>query len=82
MIQVKVSLYYHLRRKAGVGNLEFPMPESATIHDLKRTLEGQFPSLRTHLDNVMILMNKRIVLDEDRLKAGAEVAFLTPVGGG
>jgi len=82
MIQVNVSLFYHLRQKAGVGSLEIPMPESATILDLKRTLEGQFPSLRTHLDNVMILMNKRIVLDEDRLQAGAEVAFLTPVGGG
>jgi molybdopterin converting factor small subunit len=34
------------------------------------------------MDNVMMVMDKKIVLDEDFLKDNAEVAFLTPVGGG
>ena len=81
-MKVKISLYYHLKEKAGVGSLEMEMPSASTIHDLKARLEKEYPALRTHLDNIMVLMDKKIVLDEDKLKDGAEVAFLTPVGGG
>ncbi len=81
-MKIKVTLYYHLKEKAGTGNLELELPEDATIKDLKIRLETQFPALRSHLDNIMILMDKKIVLDEDILKDNAEVAFLTPVGGG
>ncbi len=58
------------------------LPDGSTIRDLKGRMESTYPALKTHLDNVMILMNKKIVLDEDYLKDNAEVAFLTPVGGG
>jgi molybdopterin synthase sulfur carrier subunit len=81
-MKIKVILYYHLKEKAGTGNLEFDVPDQTTIKDLKLLLEKHYPALRTHLDNVMILMNKKIVLDEDKLQDAAEVAFLTPVGGG
>ncbi len=81
-MNIKVTLYYHLKEKAGTGNLEFELPDQATIKDLKGVLEAKFPALRTHLDNIMILMDKKIVLDEDKLKENAEIAFLTPVGGG
>ena len=81
-MKIKVTLYYHLREKAGSGSLEIDMPESTTIGDLKATLENSYPALRTHLDNIMILMDKKIVLDEDKLKDRTEVSFLTPVGGG
>ena len=43
---------------------------------------NDYPGLRTHLDNVMILLDGKIVLDEDKLKENASVSFLTPVGGG
>ena len=81
-MKIKVTLYYHLKEKAGTGKLELELPDQATIKDLKTLLETKFPTLRTHLDNIMILMDKKIVLDEDKLKENAEVAFLTPVGGG
>ncbi len=81
-MKIKVTLYYHLKEKAGTGNLEMNLPDGSTLRDLKGRMESAYPALRTHLDNVMILMNKKIVLDEDSLKDNAEVAFLTPVGGG
>ena len=81
-MKIKVTLYYHLKEKAGTGNLDLDVPDQATIKDLKGILEAKFPALRTHLDNIMILMDKKIVLDEDKLKENAEIAFLTPVGGG
>lgn len=79
---IKVILYYHLKEKAGTGSIEITLPDRSTIRDLKNNLESQFPNLKTHLDNVMMVMDKKIVLDEDYLKDNAEVAFLTPVGGG
>ncbi len=81
-MKIKITLYYHLKEKAGTGSLEMHVPDQTTVKELKGMLEKQFPALRTHLDNIMILMDKKIVLDEDKLKENAEIAFLTPVGGG
>jgi molybdopterin converting factor small subunit len=81
-MNIKITLYYHLKEKAGAGSIEMNLPDQSTIKDLKLQMERQYPALKTHLDNVMILMDKKIVLDEDKLKENAEVAFLTPVGGG
>jgi molybdopterin converting factor small subunit len=81
-MNIKVTLYYHLKEKAGTGSVDIALPDRSTIRDLKSILESRFPTLKTHLDNVMMVMDKKIVLDEDFVKDNAEVAFLTPVGGG
>ena len=81
-MKIKVLLYYHLKEKAGTGNLDFDLENGSTIKDLKQKLIIAYPALRTHLDNVMILLDGKIVLDEDKLKEAANVSFLTPVGGG
>jgi len=81
-MKIKVLLYYHLKEKAGTGNLDFDINFGSTIKDLKNQLVNDHPGLRTHLDNVMILMDGKIVLDEDKIKDNASVSFLTPVGGG
>jgi molybdopterin converting factor small subunit len=81
-MKIKVLLYYHLKEKAGTGSLDFDINNGSTIKDLKNQLVNDHPELRTHLDNVMILMDGKIVLDEDKLKERTTVSFLTPVGGG
>lgn len=81
-MQIKIKLFYHLKEKAGTGVIDLDIPEQSTIGDVKKTLELQYPQLRTHLENVMILMDQKIVLDDDQINEGAEVSFLTPVGGG
>jgi len=82
MINIDVSLYYHLRQKAGVGTISLLAPVGITIREVKQILENKHPSLITHLDNVMILKGKKIVLDEDTLQQNAKITFLTPIGGG
>jgi len=81
-MRIKVLLYYHLKEKAGTGDLDIDIPSGSKIKDLKNKLVNDHPALRTHLDNVMILMDGVIVLDEDKIKDNASVSFLTPVGGG
>lgn len=81
-MKISVKLFYHLKEKAGTGNLVLEIRERSTIRDLKNILEQDFPQLRTQLDNVMVLMNQMIVLDEDFIKENSVISFLTPVGGG
>jgi len=81
-MKITVRLYYHLKEKAGTGEIHLEISDRTNISDVKKALEVQYPQLRTHLGNVMILMDKKIVLDDDPITEGAEVSFLTPVGGG
>jgi molybdopterin synthase sulfur carrier subunit len=81
-MKIKVLLYYHLKEKAGTGSLELEVKRLSTIKDLKHQLETKFPALITQLDNVLMLMDGKIVLDEDKLIENANISFLTPVGGG
>ena len=81
-MQTKVKLFYHLKERAGTSEVQLEVPDGATIGMVKSTLERQYPQLRTHLDNVMILMNEQIVLEEDTVKDNSMISFLTPVGGG
>jgi len=45
-------------------------------------LKWIFPSLRAHLDNVLVLIGNESVIDEDEIPAESLVTFLTPIGGG
>jgi molybdopterin converting factor small subunit len=82
MVKIDISLYYHLRIKAGIGKISLSVPEGTTIKEVKQILEEKYPPLITHLDNVMILMGKKIVLDENVINKDSTIAFLTPIGGG
>lgn len=82
MAIIEVLLYYHLKEKAGVGSLSMEMPDTATIKDLKNKLEQRFPRLNSHLDNIMVLKEGKVVLDEEKINGSSKIAFLTPIGGG
>jgi sulfur-carrier protein len=81
-MKIKVLLYYHLKEKAGSGTLEIDIQEGSTIKDLKTQLVTDHPGLNSHLDNIMMLMDGKIVLDDDKIIDNASVSFLTPIGGG
>jgi hypothetical protein len=82
MINLEICLYYHLKQKAGVGSIPLSVQKGISIKEVKNTIEEMYPILITHLDNVMVLLDKKIVLDEDTIENDAVVTFLTPIGGG
>ena len=82
MNKITVKLFYHLKEKAGKGEIEFSINENFTISELKHTLIDKFPGLQSHLDNTLVLVNQKVALDEDLIPPGAQVSFLTPIGGG
>jgi molybdopterin converting factor small subunit len=82
MHKITVNLFYHLKDKAGTNKVVTDLPENATIRDLKQVLIVKFPTLESHLDNILILIDQKIALDEDIIPEDCQVSFLTPIGGG
>ena len=82
MINLEITLFYHLRQKAGVSPVFLSVPKDTSIQAVKDILENEYPRLTTQLDNVMILKGKEIVLENHILDEDANISFLTPIGGG
>jgi len=82
MINLEISLFYHLRLKAGTSPIFLRVQQGTTIQQVKNILEKEYPRLTTQLDNVMILKGKEIILEDDVLDEDAKISFLTPIGGG
>ncbi len=82
MNKITVNLYYHLKDKAGTNQINLELPENSTIKELKTLLIHNYPALQSQLDNIMMLINQKIAIDEDKIPQNAQVSFLTPIGGG
>ena len=82
MNNITVNLYYHLKEKAGTNIIRIEMPKDSTMKDLKRKLITNYPTLESQLDNILMLINQKIAVDEDKIPQDAQVSFLTPIGGG
>lgn len=82
MITVTIVLFQHLREKIGKGDLTIEMPEGSTLKELKTLIYHYYPGLFLHLDNILVLMGKKIIVDQDIIQDAATISFLTPIGGG
>ena len=82
MNRITVNLYYHLKDKAGTNLINLEVPENSTIRELKIILVKDYPALQSQLDNIMMLINQKIAVDEDKIPLNAHISFLTPIGGG
>ena len=82
MINLEVSLFYHLKHKAGASPIYLSVPRGTTVQEVKDILEKEYPRLTTQLDNVMILKGKDIILEDHVIQEDTSISFLTPIGGG
>ena len=82
MINLEISLFYHLRQKAGASPVYLSVAEGTTVQQVKDILENEYPRLTTQLDNVLILKGKEIILEDHVLHEDTKISFLTPIGGG
>lgn len=81
-MDLELSLFASLRERAGKGRVRLEgLPEELDVAGLKREVAQRIPELG-ELDHVSCVVGTDYVLDEHRLKAGDEVAFLPPVSGG
>lgn len=83
-VQVTVRYFASLREALGVGS-EGVSTQAATLGDLRRELAargGAYAEVLAPERAVRMAQNQVMAADDDRLQAGAEVAFFPPVTGG
>jgi molybdopterin converting factor subunit 1 len=81
-MMVRVKLFARARDLAGVAELSLPLPDGATVADLRRALATECPSLAGLLTHSAIALDNDFASDTTAIRDGAEAALLPPVSGG
>lgn len=81
---IKILFFAQLREMLDLEILEFSMPESISVAQLKKQLavKGSRWQLMFAEQDVLVAVNQVIRDDDYHLKKGDEVAFFPPVTGG
>ena len=81
---VQVLLFSVIREQAGVDatTLHLDPGEAISADVLLERLATTYPSIRPMLPLVRIAVNQEYVPNEHMIRAGDEVALITPVSGG
>jgi len=82
MNHVKVLLFASLKDRAGKKDINLEIAEGALVRDLKTSLAASIPNLATTMGSVLVSINHEYAQDDEKIPAGAEVAFFPPVSGG
>lgn len=82
MPTVNVLFFATFRERTGRREMQVFLPEGATVRDLVRHLQEQFPQVGETWDHALIAINHRYASEDEPLQDGAEVAFFPPVSGG
>ena len=81
-MKVRVQFYAQLRDLIGVHELEFELPQDATVRELLNEIYTQQPALRAHDRSILIGAGLEFVDREYKLNPGQEIAIMPPVQGG
>ena len=65
----------------GKNSLLYEIKESSTIHDLKKSLMTDYPSLK-NMNEFAIALNEEYATDVEVIKNGDIIAIIPPVSGG
>jgi molybdopterin converting factor subunit 1 len=79
---IVVRLFAAARELAGRSEAAVGLPAGATVGDLRRELERQFPALAALAERSLVAVNADYAGEESRLSEGDEVALSPPVSGG
>jgi molybdopterin converting factor subunit 1 len=81
-MRVTVRLFARLRDITGAAELARDLPPGATIRDVWRQLEAEFPELARYERSILTAINADYARMDQAIGDGDEVAFLPPVSGG
>ncbi len=81
-MQITVRFFALLREKAGTDRVVWDVAEGTTVAALAEMVGERHPDLRAYLPTSTVAVNQAYAGDDHVLRAGDEVAFLPPVGGG
>ena len=78
----RVKLFARARDLGGAAEIEFLLPEGATVADLRRRLAEKCPALTGLLERSALAVQNEFAAEGLLVPIGAEVALLPPVSGG
>jgi len=81
-LTITVRLFAKAKDLAGSDRLEFRLPQSSTLGDLRAALLQRCPALAPLGPRLLAAVDADYAADSRLLKPGAEVAFFPPVSGG
>jgi molybdopterin converting factor subunit 1 len=81
-MKVRVKFFAILRERAGTAEVIQELSDGATVTDLWRGLQQQFPKLDVPGIRLLYAVNQNYVGSNDTLNDGDEVVFIPPVSGG
>lgn len=80
--RVRVLLFSVLRERVGRREVQLDLPSPATGADLLDNLATRFPAIAAYRPVVRLAVNEVYASESVVLRAGDEVALITPVSGG
>lgn len=81
-MKVRVKFFAILRERAGTAEVTKDLSEGATVAELWRGLQKEFPKLDVPGIRMLYAVNQNYVGANDTLHDGDEVVFIPPVSGG
>lgn len=81
-MKVRVKFFAILRERAGVSETTQEVAEGASVAELWRGLQKEFPKLDVPGIRMLYAVNQNYVGANDTLHDGDEVVFIPPVSGG
>ncbi len=81
-MQVRLRYFASLREAAGVAEEPLELPDGATVAQARTLLAERRPALAPLLPACAVAIDRSYAQPEAPLTAGAELAFIPPLGGG
>jgi molybdopterin synthase catalytic subunit len=82
MPKFRVRLYAGLSELVGSREIEFTLPEGATVALLRERLGEAYPAVRSFLPVLVAAVDEEYVTPDHVLHSGDDVALIPPVSGG
>ncbi len=81
-MRIKVLAFATARDAIGGREIEVEVGDGATVADLRRLLEADYPALEPIWERLAVAVDGKLSAANSSLSDGAEVALLPPVSGG
>jgi molybdopterin synthase catalytic subunit len=81
-VRVTVLFFAAAREAAGCPRAELDLPEGTTAGEARSRVMERFPALRRLDPSLQLAVDRELGAPDQKLREGAELAFLPPVAGG
>jgi molybdopterin converting factor subunit 1 len=81
-VTVHLRFFASLRERLRCSELDWGLPDGATVDDLWAALCARYPQLAALRSSMTFAVNREYVRGDHTLSSGDEVALIPPVSGG